>query len=109
MGRWMRIGWSASTRCRSTCSTCVLRRMHLHVLDDGLLVLAIQLQRDDARIELLVTDHVQQLQLVQRDVRGLALATIEDGWHLARATQAAARTLALVVARLGADIKLIYS
>jgi hypothetical protein len=83
----------------------VLRRVQLDILHDGLLVLAIQLQRDDARIELLVPDHVEQLELVQREVRGLAIATIQDGRHLARATQAAARTLALVVARLGANFK----
>ena len=86
---------------------CVLRRMHLHILDDGLLVLAIHLDGDDAGIEALVLDDGQQLQLVQRDVRRFTLATIEDGRHLARATQAAARTLALVVARLGANYELL--
>ena len=78
-------------------------RMHLHILDDDLLRLAVDVDRDDARIELLVVDHRLQLALVEREVGGFALAAIEDSRHLAGMTQAAARTFALVIARLGAD------
>jgi hypothetical protein len=43
--------------------------------------------------------------VVERQGARLAVATVEDGRHLVRVTQAAARTFALRVTELGAEFE----
>ena len=83
----------------------VARRMHLHVAHDRRLRLRIHLQADDGGVELLVVDQRQQLLVIEHEIRRLTLAAVENGGDLTGTTQAAARTLALIVTRVRADLK----
>src|SRR5690606_6861872 len=60
-------------------------------------------QVQDRGVEPLVLLGQPQLLVVQLDGDRRQLATVDDGRHLARATQAAARTLTLVLAAFDVD------
>src|SRR5690606_35871922 len=57
----------------------------------------------DRRVEPLVLARDPGLLVVELDVHGGGLAAVDDGRHLARTTQAAARTFPLVLAAGGLD------
>src|SRR5690606_24052363 len=83
----------------------VLRGAHLHVLDDRSLGLVADLEADDRRIQLLVVDQGQHVLMVEGDLAGREIAAVEDGRNLAVSTQAAARTLALIVTEVRLDLE----
>ena len=83
----------------------IARRMHLHIAHDRRLRLRIEVEADDRAVELLVVDQRQQLLMIEHDVLRLTLATIENCGDLTGTTQAAARTFALIVTRVRADLK----
>ena len=80
-----------------------LGRVHLHVLDDGLLALFADLEADDRGVEALIVDHGEQVLLVEDQRLRILVGAVEDGGDLARVTQAAARTLALRPAGVRAE------
>ena len=81
----------------------VLRRMHLHVLDDRFLRGVADLQPHDRGIEALVGDHGEQVLLIEYQGLGVLVGAVQDGGDLARVTQAAARTFALHLAEVRAE------
>src|SRR5204863_4171165 len=81
----------------------VLRRVHLHVLDDGFLGALADLQPHDRGVEALVGDHGEKILLVQNEGLGVLAGAVQDGGDLAGVTQAAARTLALHLADIRAE------
>src|SRR3546814_8892938 len=72
--------------------------MALHVTQQHLLHLAVDVQVDDRGIEPFLLAGDPGLLLLELDALRLAAATVDDGRNLARATQAAARPLPLVLA-----------
>src|SRR3546814_7261943 len=70
----------------------------LHVTQQLLLHLAVDVQVDDRGIEPFLLAGDPGLFLLELDALRLAAATVDDGRNLARTTQAAARTLPLVLA-----------
>src|SRR5947207_15386186 len=83
----------------------VLRRVHLHVLDDGFLGALADLQPHDRGVEALVGDHGEKILLVENEGLGILAGAVQDGGDLARVTQAAACTLALHLADIRAEGK----
>jgi hypothetical protein len=83
----------------------VLGRVALHVLEHRGLAHVADLQVDDGRVEALVVEHQQQAGVVERERTRLTVPPVEDGGHLVRATQAAARTFALDIAELGDEFE----
>src|SRR6266480_2614164 len=81
----------------------VLRRVHLHVLDDGFLGALADLQPHDRGVEALVGDHGEKILLVENQRLGVLAGAVQDGGDLAGVTQAAARTLALRLADIRAE------
>src|SRR6188474_195888 len=79
--------------------------MALHVLEHRGLADVTDLEVDDGRVKALVLEHQQQPGVVERERTRLAVASVEDGRHLVRTTQAAARTLALGVTELGIEFE----
>src|SRR3546814_8459482 len=72
--------------------------MALHVTRQHLLHLAVDVQVDDRGIEPFLLAGDPGLFLLELDALRFAAATVDDGRNLARTTQAAARTLPLVLA-----------
>src|SRR3546814_2739738 len=70
--------------------------MALHVTQQHLLHLAVDVQVDDRGIEPFLLAGDPGLFLLELDALRLAAATVDDGRNLSRTTQAAARTLPLV-------------
>ena len=83
----------------------VASRVTLHVLQDRSLRLIAYPQVQDRAVELLVVEQRQQLLMVEGEPARIAVAAVQDSRHLARVTQAAARTFALVVSELGANFE----
>jgi len=83
----------------------IARRVHLHVLDDDGLLLGPDLDVDDRGVELLVADQRQQFVMLEREPRGLGVSAVENGGNHAGMTQAAARTLALLITRFRAEFE----
>src|SRR5256714_140179 len=81
----------------------VLRRVHLHVLDDGFLGALADLQPHDRGVEALVGDHGEKILLVENEGLGVLAGAVQDGGDLARVTQAPACTLALHLADIRAE------
>src|SRR5689334_16411049 len=81
----------------------IARRMHLHVLHDRMLGLAARGDLNDRRIELFIADHRQQILLIEYELLRFFMTAVKNGWHLARVTQAAARTFALRLAEVRAE------
>ncbi len=71
----------------------VLGRMTLHVFQDGSLRLAIDLQLQDGGEELFVHQQGEQVLVIQNELLGFLMATVEDRRNFPGTTQAAARTL----------------
>ncbi len=67
--------------------------MTLHVLEDGGLRLAIDLQLQNGGEELFVHQQGEQVLVIQNDLLGLLMATVQDRRNFPCTTQAAARTL----------------
>ena len=53
------------------------------------------------RVDRLVLELIHQIQLIQQQRHRILPAAIQNGWHLAGAAQAAARTFAQCAARIG--------
>src|SRR3546814_6057592 len=70
----------------------LLVRMALHVTQQHLLHLAVDVQVDDRGIEPFLLAGDPGLFLLELDALRFAAATVDDGRNLARTTQAAART-----------------
>ena len=83
----------------------VTRGMALHVLEDRRLRLIADLDVQDRRVEALVVEQRQQFLMVEREPFGIAMTAVKNGRHFSHATQAAARTFALVVTELGAEFE----
>lgn len=81
----------------------LLERMALHVTQQHLLHVAIEVQVQDRRVEPLVLLGKPDLLVVELDTDRLEFATVDDGRNDASVTQAAARTLPLVCAALDLD------
>ena len=77
--------------------------MHLHVLDDGLLGRAADVDAHDGGVELFALDHRQEILLIQNEGLRTQRAAVQNGRNLARVTQAAARTFALHLAGVRAE------
>jgi hypothetical protein len=77
-----------------------LRRMSLYVLQNGRLALVANLDREDARVERLVIELVEDLVVIEYQRPGGTPASIHDCRNFSVATQAAARTLPLVFTEL---------
>jgi hypothetical protein len=78
----------------------VLPRVALHVAQDRRLRLVTDLQLHDRGVELLVVECKPQPGVVKGQRARFALAAVEDRGYAPRVTQAAARTLPLVIAEL---------
>ena len=84
----------------------VASRVALHVLQNGGLRLIADLHIHDRAVEALVVEQRQQLLVIERQPARFAMAAVQNSRHLAEMTQAAARTLALlVVPELGAEFE----
>ena len=84
----------------------VLRRVALHVLDDGSLRLVLDLQSEDRGEETLVHQQRQQVLVVEKYLARLVVPAIEDRRYFPGSAQAAARTLPLhAVTRIGDQFK----
>jgi hypothetical protein len=84
----------------------ILGWMTLHVLEDGGLRLAIDLERQNGGEELLVHQQGQQVLVIQNELLGLLMATVENRRNFPGTTQAAARTLPLLARpRVGDEVK----
>ena len=66
-------------------------------LEDGGLHFAVHLHRQNARIEALIDQQREQVLVIQNELLGFLMATVEDRRNLPGTTQAAARTLPLLV------------
>jgi hypothetical protein len=88
-GTFMWIFLFASTRWKSMCSTERAVRVHLHVAQEHLLRLAVELHRQDRRVERLVLERVHQRVVVELDLGRLAGPAVDDPGGLAAAAQAA--------------------
>jgi hypothetical protein len=82
-------------------------RMTLDVLEDSLLVLVANLDVQDARVEGLALELLQDLVMVKHQGARLTAAAIQDCGNLSLFTQAAARTFPLVFTEFRNQIEFI--
>jgi hypothetical protein len=82
-----------------------LDRMHVEGAQQHLLGRALELERQDRGVELLVDELLVQLAMVELDVHGAPVAAVHDARHPARAAQAAARTRTFHLAGIGVDLE----
>ena len=82
-----------------------LPRVALHILEHRSLLLVAGLQVQDGGVETLLVEHLHQLGVVDREGAGRLVTTVDDRRDLAGTTQAAARTLALVVPELHGEFE----
>jgi hypothetical protein len=74
--------------------------MALHILQNGRLALVTDLDRENARVKRFVIELVQDLVVIEYECPGRTPASVHDCRNLSVATQAAARTLPLVLTEL---------
>ena len=94
-GTFMWIFLSACTRWKSMCCTCAFHGMHVDRAQQHLLLLAVEAERDDRRVERLAPRLQVELVVVELDRERRLGAAVEDAGHLARVAQTAARTRSL--------------
>ncbi len=82
----------------------LLERMALHVAQEHLLDLAVDVQVQDRRIEPFVLLGQPDLLVVELDGLRRGLAAVDDGRDRSGMAQAAARTLPLDIAARGLDV-----
>ena len=81
----------------------LLERVTLHIAQQHLLDVAVEAQVEDRGVEPLVLAGEPDVVVAQLDADGLEVAAVDDGRHFAGETEAAARTLPLVLAALHLD------
>jgi hypothetical protein len=84
-----------------------LRRVTLHVLEDRSLALFPNLDVEDARVERLVVELLDNAVMVKRQCAGRAPGAVDDCGYHSLVTQAAARTFPLVLTDLRNQIEIV--
>src|SRR5690606_13289888 len=79
-------------------------RMALHVAQQDLLGLAVDVEVEDGRVEPLVLAGEPEMVVLDLDRLRILAGTVDDRRHVTAATQAAARTLAFVRAAGGREV-----